>query len=384
VAFLTRSCTYLLAIICLFGGAEIARAESRLPRAQVVWAREGLIYIATKDSAALEPGTILTFKDRGRKVAAGEVTAVYNGELIAAVLTSGSLKKVKNLDRVAITAEPPVFHAPPVLRLGYPAPGRKNLLFDCSNQSLEASILQGAYRADTTGGMLYRLVRDSTNMAGAAWPDTLLVRLFDEVSDEEIALERGDLDAAVFWPGEASAHIRDVMRWQGRPSGLWRHAILTASGWHPGVAIDSAKIRTDEWRALALLNQEIFRGDLTRWIDEVKRGTDTATAPVEAPPPPSTVSARFEVDASFPGRGSIERFLNRAMGSSATPGAGRVVRLRIVDFPPEAFVMRTPQANVFTIRCPVMRAQTLRAYLDAIGVDPLVNLFDCKPPEQKP
>lgn len=389
--FLTRSCTCLLTSMCLLGVAHFARAESRLPDARVVWVRGDRVYVASPDSVfsmrpvsnALEPGAVLTFKDRGKSVAVGEVEAVYNADLIAVVLTSGSLKRVKHLKRLEIFAGPPVFHAPPVLRLGYPALGRKNLLFDCSNQSLAAWIL-GVYKADTTSGQLYRLVRDSTYSVSSGWPDTLLLRRYDEIADEEIALERGELDAAIFWPGEASTHIRDVMRWQRRPPGRPAQFHLAANAWSRGVAIDSTSLRADERRALSLLNQELFREDLTSWIENERREADAAPAPVEVPAPPKGVSARFEVDASIPGREQIERFLNRAMGSTAASGAGRVVRLRIVGAPRETFGWSATLNYVFGIRCPVISTPKLRAYVEALGTEALVNIFGCAPPRQKP
>jgi hypothetical protein len=281
------------------------------------------------------------------------------------------LKKVKHLDRLAITAAPPVIRGLPLLRLGYPAPGRKNLLFDCSGQSLRAPVLLGAYKPETLSGQTYRLVRDSTITVSAPWPDTLLIRLYDEVADEEIALERGDLDAAIFWPGEASTHIRDAMRWQGRPSGRPVRSLLAVSALGPSAPIDSTWLRANERVALTRLNQELFHGDLTLW-------------PYGEIPPPSTVSARFEVSASIPGRDSIERFLNRALGSSTGPGSSRIVRLSFLDPPPESISSRPSFTVGFIVYCPVISAPRLLPYLDAIGPDSLVNLFDCGLPAHKP
>jgi len=70
--------------------------------------------------------------------------------------------------------------------------------------------------------------------AAGVWPDTIHVHLFDEASDQEIALERGDIDAAVFWPAELSTRMRGDARWSadvepdpdngGRPRTLLFHA----------------------------------------------------------------------------------------------------------------------------------------------------------------
>ncbi len=370
VALLTRGCTCLLASFCLIGPPERALAQTPLRNAHVVWARDHRVYIASQDSVVLEAGSILTFLDHGKKVATGEVTGVHDAELIVANLTSGSLEKVKHLDRIKILVASPVFRAPPILRIGYPAPGRKNLLFDCTNQSLDSSFLQGAFKAVSMERQTYRLVRDSTYSVAAKWPDTLLVRLFDEVADEEIALERGDLDAALFWPGEASPHIREAMRWQGRPSGRWAGGILVTSAWRPGVPTDSTRLRVSERQALALLNKELFRGDLAEW-------------PSEATPPPSTVNTRFEVDSSFPGRESIELLLNRAVGSGGAPAATRVIRLSC-EIPPQEEVRQDLTGTVFDVRCPLLSTPKLRPYLEAIGIDPLANLFQCSPATRKP
>src|SRR5205814_1296313 len=70
----------------------------------------------------------------------------------------------------------------------------------------------------------YRFVRDP-GAAATPWPDTIMVGLFGETSDEEIALERGELDVAVFWPGEASARLRADPRWRGFGYG-WRGQLV--------------------------------------------------------------------------------------------------------------------------------------------------------------
>ena len=370
MAFLTRSVAVWLALACVLGFPEIAQAESSLRGARVVWVRGDRVYVASPDPVTLEPGTILEFKNRGKVVATAEVTAVHDGELIAAKLTSGSLAKVKRLEKLEVAAEPTVVRRISLLRVGYPAAGRKSLLFDCSKQSLDSSLLQGAYKAEATGGQTYRLVRDSTHSVAAAWPDTLLVRLFEEVADEEIALERGDLDAAVFWPGEASSHIREVTHWEGQPSGLRAEGFLAATAWSPGAAGDSSRLRVNERQALALMNQVLFRGDLAPWAREPM-------------PAPVTVATRFEADSSLLGRQSIERFLNQALGLGATPGSARVVHLQS-DYPTEGLDRQVPLTYVFEIRCPVLSAPRLRSYLTAIGTDPLANLFQCPPAARKP
>jgi hypothetical protein len=354
-------------LLCLSG---IGCAGSSAHGARVLWVRGDRVYVAWPDSAAPEPGTALTFRERGKSAASGEITAVHDGALIAAKLTAGSLANAKHLDRIEVVAERPDLRAPTLLRVGYPSPARKNLLFDCSTQSLDPSFLSGAYDAGANDGQTYRFVRDSTDAAAAAWPDTLLVRLFDEVSDEEIALERGDLDVAVFWPGEASTHIRDVMRWEGRPSGLRAAGFLAASAYRPGMEPDSALLRENERQALALMNRQLFRGDLAPMANQNA-------------PAPATSPTRFEVDGSLSGREPMQRFLNQALGAGSMPGAVRIVRL-FLDNPREGERKAAPVTHEFGIGCPVLSAPRLRPYLNAIGPDPLANLLRCAPPRRKP
>lgn len=343
----------------------------------MVWVRGDRVYIASPDSLALEPGMILTFMDRGKKVATGEVTAVHDRVLIAAKLTSGSLVKVKHLERLQITADRPVLRAPSLLRVGYPAAGRRNLLFDCSYQSVDSSLrvggdrhstLQRFYKSEVLDSRTHRLVRDSTVSVVAPWPDTLLVRLFDEVADEEIALERGDLDVAVFWPGEASAHIREVTRWARWDGGIGARGRLTATVRRPYPK--APDLRREEQQALERLNHEIFRDDLIPvWIK-----VSVLAAP-----------GRFEVDASLPGREIMERILNRAVDVGVPVDTTRVVQLYYKEiWPFEPILGCPPDEYWLVVRCPVISGPKLRPYLHAIDIEALANLFQCLPAIRKP
>ena len=135
------------------------------------------------------------------QLATGEVIRVFDRELALARLTSGSLTRVRSLDRLRVLGEPQRLRALPLLRLGAPAPGRASILFACDDVALDSSCAAHGYRTDLVAGHSFRLVRSRESSSPAPWPDTLLIRLFDEAADEEIALERGELDAAVFWPG---------------------------------------------------------------------------------------------------------------------------------------------------------------------------------------
>jgi hypothetical protein len=369
VAFLTRNPCGLFAVVCLLAVSGIGCAGSSARGARVVWARGDRVYVASPDSVALGPGTILMFNDRGREVAVAEVTDVHDGALIAAKLIMGSFKKVKHLDRLGVTNLPPVVLGPSHLRLGYPAAGRKNLLLDCTYQSLDSSRLARIYKSQMLDARTYRLVRDLT--VASPYPDTLSVRLFDEIADEEIALERGDLDVAVFWPGEASKHIREVTGWKRRADAPILHR-LTATVWQRDQTNQSVALRDDEWRALERLNRELFRDDLTP-----APGWDKAST--------STGPGRFEVDPRLPGHEAMEGFLNRAMEASAPIDSARVVRLYYTDaFPKVRGPGGLPFENWLIVRSPVISGRKLRPYLDAIDTEPLANLFQCLPPPQKP
>jgi hypothetical protein len=370
---LTQACTVLLFSALLGIAVSTSRAESfLLAKARVIWAQGDRIYIASLDSVALEPTTGLTFRDRHKTVATGEVTTVYGGELIAARLTSGSLQKVKHLDRVEITAHPPEFRPPPLLRVGYPAAGRKHPLIDCSGQTPDTTFLQGAYAWDAIGSQSYRLVRDPSYSIARSWPDTLLVRLFDEVSDEEIALERGDLDVAIFRPGEASPHIREAMHWEGRPLGRWSSSSLTVAGRPGGDATAPEGLTKEAFDALTRLNQEMFRGDLIPLPDvEVT----TQTPPIQ----------RFEVGSSIPGYARIQRFLDQAMPPVVERHTARVLRLQVRG--PSQFLTFRPQNLTYIsyyLGCPVISSIPIRPYVETLEQDALANLFQCLPTQQEP
>jgi hypothetical protein len=373
----------------------------------VVWARADRVYIASPDSAAIEPGDLLTFMQRRKKIASGEVTQVLTPDLAIARLTSGSLDRVSKLDRVRIVAERPPMRAMPVLRIGCPGGERSSLLFDCKRGAVRPPLGGGAYRTDSLAPDSYRLVRVGGLPAGAPWPDTITVRRFGEVADEEIALERGEIDLAVFWPGEPSAHVRTGPRWQGLGFGSRSRGVLAA-------------FAADEPRALAALNDELFRGDLEPWPDPA------GTQPAIDAPPRSLPAARVVVDPACPGRLLIERFLNRPAPDAAekrpavrlfyldSPVAApdsiardvlrylrdgsfaQELRARIDSLEPE--ILRLAAARdpgnagrlgpvlrdslgvtlLFAIRCPLVCEPGLRRYLRALGPDAFADMLECR------
>ena len=325
----------LMSLLWLPGHAS---AEPRPLAARVIWVRDDrIVYIALPESAAVKAGALLTFVAHGKNIAAGEVSGVEDGVLAVARLTSGSLEAEKRLDRLEILIEPSSLGPLPLLRVGYPSRDRSSLVFGCGRATLRPPAPEGCYRIETSGERSYRLVRDSTVAAHAPWPDTLVVRLFDDSADEEIALENGDLDLAVFWPGELSAHLRETPRWQGFPYGIRARVVLAAIALDEGAAGASGSIAAHDRPIFAALNRELFRGDLAPWEETAGAPSEpaaqpdphtegaanrtaarpdagspgTARAGVDPNPrPPGTM--RVEVDPSLPGRLALEHFFGRS------------------------------------------------------------------------
>jgi hypothetical protein len=195
-------------VVGVAAGPTLARGPSRHD-ARVLWIREARVYLAAPDSGAPEEGARLRFEDRGKEIAEGEVARVLDSTLVVAVVTSGSLRGVKKLDRLRVAIEAPRVLPLPLLRLGFPAAGRTNGVAPCDRRALRPPSPPGLYRDEVTGERSWRLVRDRSVAADRPWPDTLSIRMFAEATDEEIALERGDIDAALFWTGEPSRYILD-------------------------------------------------------------------------------------------------------------------------------------------------------------------------------
>jgi hypothetical protein len=369
-------------LLGLLGLGAPAVAAPREVKASVAWVRQDRVYLTSPDSSALAQGDRLTFVYRGKTIASGVVARVYDRDLAMATLTSGSLAKAKKLDRLRILAEPAPLPEVPVLRIGYPARDRSSLIFACGPIAAREPRYGDGFRVEVSGESSFRLVRVTPRIKGVPWPDTLLIRLFDEAADEEIALERGELDVAVFWPGELSAHGRENPRWQDSGFGVWGWSFVGATWVGPDASGIPDAARADSLD-LASFNQEMFRGDLMPWPGVTARAF--ASSAILYPhmrskwwPRP----ARFVVDPSFPGQRVLERFLNRDRASRAAEDA-RTIRLVYLDAPiaaPDSSARDGVQVSyLFALRCPLVCAAKLRPYLEALGVDALVNLISCQP-----
>lgn len=349
--------------------ASPARAEPRPAPATVVWARDDRAYLAPADSTSLTLRTLVSLWDRKRAVASGEVVAVQDHELAVVRLTSGSLRKVKHLDRLTILAEAPVASSRPMLRLGAPSHRRSSLLVRCAGITVSAPC---------ESCVVERLADDRVRVRAASgthgpWPDTLLVRLFDDATDEEIALERGDIDAAMFWPGELSAHVRDDPRWT-TALGTRARGYVAGRGHEAAVSVDSlAHMASGE---LAAMNTQLFRGDLDALVEDPSPA-DSARG--------TTRPIRILVDASIPGQRAMQRFLDRSApgAGSIAPALDLVYRDEAVPDPVPGATPTNPAASgrpvpLFALRCPVVFGADANATVRAIGPDALVNLLGCE------
>ena len=350
----------ILSLAPLLGGALVVAAAVAAPfDARVIWARGDRAYMVARDSVWVSVGSSVRFFDRKKEVASGTVAALQDTTLIVVRITSGSLARVKHLDRVKVDADRPTKPARLALRVGYPSAARVQPFFECRRMELEAK----GYRADTLSERAFQLVRLQTSEHRE--PDTLLVRLFDDAADEEIALERGELDVAVFWPGEASVHIREVMHWAGEQPVRNRGVIVARTKGSFTSDFAFGRYSAQETDVLDRLNGDLFRGDLT-------------TVPHSAPDSLFAPALSFDVD-SVPGRRAIERALNRLPKSN-----GKRVLLTFLDKPVPEQEEADPTRWLFYISCPVISHPDARPLLETIDLSALVNLFDCVTPARKP
>lgn len=247
---------------------------------------------------------------------------------------------------------------PARIRVGLPAGTRHHLLFACDPVRPATSFRGHAYAVDTLGASHFVLRRLPSDAPVFGAPETLDVRLFSDVADQEIALERDELDVAVFWPGERSARIRDDERWANAARGTRPHGALVA------IAAGRDSLRRVPARDLRLVNRMVWSGDLVAW-------PGTASDSSEAP-------TRYTVDPRLPGA----KLLERVLGRLATAGARRTVRIAYVD---EATLDSAGTAwrgagvqPVFAIGHPVLFAGALaHRFLDAPAADDWAALLAC-------
>jgi len=369
---------------CLVGPAlcfgtlgACASAPPRDDGMRVVYAREDRVYVSVLDSLRPAEGDSLSFADGARKVAIGVVTNASGPDVAAVRLTSGSLRRFKRPEQLRVLAGNSRPAAPRILRVGLPGPNRANPFFACTGLTIREPGPAGTFIQERSTERLSRLIRDPrASVRTPPWPDTLLARLFDEPTDEEIALERGELDVAVFWPGELSPHIREQPRWRGFPYGTRARGLLAAID--PDSAGGAGPPRIPGRERLRGLNAGMFRGDLAPCGDLLD---SLSEADSEARGVKSD-GAWFEVDRACPGWEIMERDLNRGAAAIPPASASRRVRLTYLDAPSRSSSRLRDSLRVlplFALRCPVVCAPELRAYIRGIGADALADMPECGP-----
>jgi hypothetical protein len=366
----------LVAFAVVLGGC--AAHGPAAPGPHVVWVHGDHAYVASRDSLALATGDSLSFALGGRSIARGIVRSVGQGEMAAVAIASGSLAGVKDLGRLGVTAIPRRPGRPTLLRIAYPSAKRSTLLFSCARvdiQSPEPYLL--AVTSQRSMQLVRRESEPSRERLGpySLWPETLSVRLFDEASDEEIALERGELDVGVFWPGELSGHMREHPRWGAFLVGVASGRLALTAGAGDTLATADARVFTT-------LNRDLFRGDLVLLLGGER-------APEMSPPASGEVGGvRFLVDRAIPGHVELQRALDRLAALRPTTDApaesARVVYQDTRPSDPPLGAADAPVVPLFAVGCPVVCAPDLRAYLKAMDLDRIVNLLQCRPADRRP
>ena len=377
----------LLVLLLLGVGACASRSVTGGPA--VVWVSHPRVYVATPDSTAFALGDTITIEKDGRMVAGGAVTRLQ-GEVATVTLSQGSLAGEADLSQLEVKAAAPA--GPTLMRVGVPSPRRSTPLFTCAPR-IRAPWAEGAYRTDTLSERAYRLIRDPSRAGGDAWPETLLVRLFDKAVDQEIALERAEIDVAVFWPGEMPAPMRERGPWQGSPSGVRARGVV-ALVWLAPPGADSIRLADPVRRTFAAFDRDLFRGDLL----PLWNGHEIEVTEARIVWAPDDARSQIRIDPTVPGRVELQRYLDRVhpSGAAAAPVA-RLVYLDAPVTPRDSLRSRAVEAlrngrfdpaleraahedqvlPLFAIRCPVVCAPRWRRAVRVLGADALVDLLDC-------
>jgi hypothetical protein len=319
---------------------------------RVVWIDGSRIYMATRDTVPLDPGQPVTFLQSRKTLASGEVEQMLDRALAVVRLESGSLEKTRHAERVVVRLDAQALEARPLLRLGLPG-ARANPLYDCRPDTTLAPPWRERYRLQPGPRGTLDLVR-SDNWAGTRWPDTVRVRRFDDVADEEIALARGEVDAAVFGPGEASAHLRADSRW--RSALFAAHGMLVTTGTRIGPVDVPTRLSARDQDALHAVGTEVLRGDV-EWL------------PPQADDAGVIGMAFWEVRRSCPGHTAMQKYFDAARASAAEPGPTLTLEY--------ANRRHLSDRLLATVRCPVVSDPIWRPYLRSLGIDAFAHVFEC-------
>lgn len=317
--------------------------------ARVIWSHGDRVYLAAGDSFWIAMGSNLRFFEKKKEIASAIVLSIEDSTLAVARITSGSLAHVKHLDRLSVDAE----RARTKLRVGIPSSKRVQPFFGCYPR-----LSRGPFGADFFEGGSKGFSPRGKNL-----PDSLFIREYDDAADEEIALELRQIDVAIFWPGEASTHIREAMRWTGTPTLIRSQGVIGVRAKEFGRSneIDPGRLPTRTEEQLARFNMDLFRGDLV---------------PIQYAKDDSMPAWSLEVDPTLP---DYEHIL-LALGPSTHET--KPLLLTYFDEPvqPEPIpsdVVNKPKMWLFRIGCPVLSRPELRTYLGVIDLSEIVNGFAC-------
>lgn len=272
--------------------------------------------------------------------------------LMTAIVGSGCVSSKPEPVVLPAPAAPTAVTRVATLRVGLPAARRWSLLFQCAEAPTAPRIGSAAYvpdSVDRSGQRWLRVAEAAEDSAGMRAPDTLFVRAFDESTDEEIAFERGELDAAVFWPGELSARMRFDARFRDPEMGLRSRGVIACIA---GAGDTLGPPLAD----MQAFNREAFGGDLLPW-SELEPGA------ADGPP------AHYVMDSTVPYSSHLLRVLARV----ARPGGTRTLKLVYLDQPVAGSdaamgAWRTRGVTpVFAVRCPVLVTARSRDGVRAIG-----------------
>jgi hypothetical protein len=326
---------------------------------RVLWTRADHVYVALAEGAAVVEGDSARFEERGKPLAAGRVAEVVRGEVAIVALPSGALERVKKIERVRVSFTRAGTSRPPSLRVALPAGERGNLAIPCGPGSdglpvlprdLRGYVLNERERSERP----LRLRPDPHAVPPEGWPDTLIISFFANATDEEIALERGDVDVAVFWPGELSRRMREDARWKDAPRGIRSRGVVAITG------ADLVPAGLDSATAVAL-DDELFRGDL-EWTGSFV-------------PASERLPGRLGIDESLPGFAAIQKWLAHRLG---TPRGGIAGRMAYVDAPSDSAPAPGFQP-LYRMACPVVSGQAWRPTVERIGPDVFANMAPCAP-----
>jgi hypothetical protein len=375
----------LAAIVSL--ASSPAAAQPKPLNAEVVWARGNRAHIASTDSIPVEIDDLLDFQVRGKTKAAGVVAEIHEAGLITARITSGSLDREKKLREVRIRAEPASLPRLTTMRIGVPGRNRRCPLFVCPPQWLPYGWgAPNGYRSTTIAGTSPQagFVRIDSIPLDGAWPDTIVLIPFEDAVDQGIAIDRGDVDLSIFYPGDPSPFVPTRRRdWKEVIYGTRPRGVLAAIRFEDGDAGASSVAGSGptEDSALEALNRDLFSGDLVRLSTGPPRGRLLAWGmPIAAPmntalskatpsmPAPSDMTVLTYLEAAADRPDSLRVEGRECMRRVLPEFADRIARGDPIVVTP-----------LFGIRFPLVAGPPVRRLVRALGPDHFAALLDCRP-----